>query len=225
MSRRLIGLATVVVGATCLLAPPAHAAEEIGLSNDGTTWSSTLEHPLFDPAFRWVPGDSETASFYVRNQGPSSALLTIEARSAGTDELLDDDDIALRARAADGEWVSVENGVASRSLTSESIRRGDVVEVVVNATFDPVSTNQSQTRHLLLRLDVTLTDALEDGGGEGAGNDDGPGGSGVGSGSLAGLLPETGSATTWLALWVGALLAGLGLALAARRRQDDEVSR
>ncbi len=210
MLSRLLRLTGVITVLALLVPSTAQAADEIRLSNDGVTWSTSLSAPLFDPAFRWVPGDSETASFFVRNQGPSSARMTIEARSADTDELLQDDDISLQARVVGGEWVSLANGVASRSLTEQSIGHGGVVQLEVNATFDPASTNQSQTKRLALSFAVTLTDAL-DGGADGPTPDD--------DGSL---LPTTGTLLSQQWLWIGAILVGTGLALAARRREREE---
>lgn len=222
MSRCLLRLVTVVAAATCLLVPPAHAADEIGLSNDGATWSSSLPQPLFDPAFRWVPGDSETASFYVRNQGPSSALMTVEARSADTDDLLENDDITLRARADGGQWVSLDNGVASESLTARSIGQGGVVQIDVNASFDPASTSRSQDKRVALRFAVTLADALEGPGDDDSdGADDGAAGSGTGGPDASGIIPSTGSVVDPLLLLIGAIMVGVGLALAARRRREE----
>ena len=224
MNVRLLRLLGVITGLVLLVPSTANAADEIGLSNDGVTWSSSLPQPLFDPAFRWVPGDSETASFFVRNQGPSTALMTIEARSADTDELLENDDISLQARAEGGGWVSLDNGVASESLTAQSIGQGGVVRIDVNASFDPASTNQSQTKQVALRFAVTLADALEGPGDKADGSDDGgPIGSGSGTDS-AGIIPNAGSVVTPLLLWVGAILVGVGLALLVRRRRDGEVA-
>lgn len=182
----------------------AHAADEIGLSRDGVTWASELPGGLFDGAFRWVPGDSETESFYVRNQGPSDAVMVIEARSADSDELLSNDDIALRARVDDGPWVDLENGAPSKSLSQQRIGEDDVVQMDVNATFDPASTNQSQTKTLDLTFTVTLADALQ--GGEADGGD-----------SDNDLLPDTGAQiSSWLVIAAGVMLT-LGVRLVRRR--------
>jgi len=192
----------LVAALTTLISSSAIAADEVGLSNDGTTWGSTLAHPLFDPSIRWVPGDDETASFYVRNQGPTRALMTIEARSADTDELLSNDDIALKARAAGGAWVDLENGVPTADLAGGSIASGGVVKVDVNAVFDWQSPNRSQSKTLPLTFRVTLTDSLEDV----------PGG-----GSEDEALPGTGSSfTVWQVVMAG-LLIGFGIALLRRR--------
>ncbi len=203
----LRALVVAACAALAVLAPStAQAADEIGFSNDGVTWSSSLPNPVFDPAFRWVPGDSRTASFFVRNDGPSTALMTIEARSADTDELLAVDDIDLQARVVGGPWVALENGIASGPLTQGSIARGDVVQVQVNATFDPNSSNQSQTKRLPLSFTVTLTDALES----------------VSAGG--GLLPSTGAKIGFWPLTLALGASVVGGALVARRSTSAEES-
>lgn len=201
-----------------LLAPAgAHAADEIGISRDGTSWSSNLDEPLFDPGLRWVPGDTRTSSFFVRNQGPSGSAITIEVRSLDSDELLADDDIHLRARAAEGAWVDLRNGVTSTRLTDETIERGAAVRVDVNATFDGASTNQSQVRRLAIAFRVRLADAAA--GEPGDGDLDGAAPS---AGDTVGDLPDTGSATMRWMLAGGLGLVLAGVLLAARLREDHE---
>ncbi|KQO38261.1 LPXTG cell wall anchor domain-containing protein [Aeromicrobium sp. Leaf245] len=228
----LAGLATT----TLLGASVAYAADEIGLSDDGVTWSSGLDAPLFDPDVRWVPGDSRTESFYVRNEGPSGASLTIEARSADEDDLLADDDIDLRARADGGAWVELRNGVASARLTEREIEQDGVVQVDVNATFDPTSTNRSQVRRLALDLRVRLADAA---GTDGESDADADGGADAdldGSGvdadldppegeEAAGALPGTGTTTEGWILLLGAALVLGGTSLVVRRRGHEGVGR
>jgi LPXTG-motif cell wall-anchored protein len=214
----------------------ARADDEIGLSADGSSWTDGLDEPLFDPDVRWVPGDSRTETFFVRNQGPTGAAMTIEARSADRDELLADDEIALRARAAGGTWVPLQNGAASARLTDAVIERGGVVRVDVNATFDPASSNQSQVKRLALDFRVVLADAVgTDGEGDadadgGGGGDidvdsDSDGGAGADAGSsggeATGALPDTGASTSrWiLLLGTASVVAG---AIALRRRDDTK---
>lgn len=228
----LAGLTTT----TLLGVSVAHAADEIGLSDDGVTWSSGLDAPLFDPDVRWVPGDSRTESFYVRNEGPSGASLTIEARSADEDDLLADDDIDLRARADGGAWVALRNGVASTRLTEREIEQDGVVEVDVNATFDPTSTNQSQVRRLALDFRVLLADAA---GTDGESDADADGGTDAdldGPGvdadldppageETTGALPGTGTTTERWILLLGAALVVGGTSLVVRRRDREGAGR
>jgi hypothetical protein len=83
--KRFVGPTTAVLLAGALVAiaaVPAYADGYVGLSSDGRHWSSRLSGPLFSPASRWVPGDVGTRSFWVRDQGPSSARLTIAVTTA-----------------------------------------------------------------------------------------------------------------------------------------------
>lgn len=226
MNRGRLVLA-VVVAAALAGASAAHAADEIGLSDDGVTWSSGLDGPLFDPGVRWVPGDSRTESFYVRNEGPSGASLTIEARSADEDDLLGDDDIDLWARADGGAWVELRNGVASTRLTGRAVEQDGVVEVDVNVTFDPTSSNQSQVRRLALDLRVLLADAV---GTDGESDADADSGTDVDLGppvgeEATGVLPGTGTTTEQWILLLGAALVLGGTSLVVRRRGHEGVGR
>jgi len=195
-----------LLGAMAVIGSPAAAADEIGLSNDGVSWGTSLSLPLYDPAQRWVPGDDETASFYVRNQGPTRALLTIEARSADTDRLLSDDDIRLRARAGGGSWIRLDNGVPTAGLTDQTIARGGVVKVDVNAAFDWDAPNRSQAKELEVVFRVVLSDALDDSGGRDRGS-----------------LPGTGSMVPGWGIVAGAALIAVGAGLTRRRRAGERT--
>ena len=152
---------TPVLTCLCLalMAGPASADGRIGLSRDGSTWSQTLPGSLFDPSIRWVPGDSRTASFFVRNQAESGASLRVDVRSGDRDQLLANDDIRLEARAHGSRWFPLQNNDISRTLTSRMLGVGESVKVDVRAVFDAASTNQSQRKSLALRSLVTLADA------------------------------------------------------------------
>lgn len=208
----------------------AHAADEIGLSKDGSTWSTTLSDPLFDPAFRWVPGDDEISSFFVRNQGPTGADLTISVRSADTDQLLGNEDIALFARADGGPWVELVNGVASAALTARTVSRLGIVRVDVRAVFDPASTNQSKTKSVPLTFFVTLSEAVpsatpspDDSDGSDDGSDDSDDSDDADDSDDYGFLPGSGSTLRPEVLWVAAILIGGGLAIFRRARREDSA--
>jgi LPXTG-motif cell wall-anchored protein len=188
---------------------PARAEEEIGLSLDGRHWRSELTAPLFDPAARWVPGSRETRSFFVRNQGPTGARMSIEVRSRDSGRLLPDHDIGLTVRAAGGPWAALENGQPVATLLRGALVRDERVRVDVRVVFDRASTNQSQVRRLPLTFHVRLVGA----GADADVPDDGPD-----------ALPDTGSLVEPWIVWLGAVLIGGGLALvlAARRREADD---
>jgi LPXTG-motif cell wall-anchored protein len=207
------GLALTVaaaVAAAALGAAPARADDEIGLSLDGRHWSDELRRPLFDPGFRWVPGDTETRSFFVRNEGPSDARMTVRVVSDDPAGLLADEDIDLRARAAGSEWVRFSNGQDVTELVEEAIGQGGRARIDVRVAFDPSSTNQSMSEVLPLEVVVTLT---EDGPLPDDGNDEEP----------DGILPGTGGVVDpWVVVLGAALLAG-GIALLAGRRRGERA--
>lgn len=187
---------------------PAWAADEIGLSHDGERWADTLTEPLFDADTIWVPGDSRTVSFYVRNEAESNALLTTTVRTDDADNLVSNDHIALRARAG-GTWFDLRNGEPSEELTDASIRPGSPVKVEVEAQFDPRSSNASQAGSVDLRFEVRLTEAHADE------PDDAP---------PPGWLPPTGARVSVALLWIAGILMVVGTALtvAARRERESE---
>jgi LPXTG-motif cell wall-anchored protein len=211
----------LVAGLVVAAPASAVAADEIGLSKDGSSWSSTLPAPLFDPDFRWVPGDDETGSFFVRNQGPTGARLTISVRAADTDQLLSNADIELSARVDGGSWITLANGVATSALTQRSIIRGGTARVDVRVRFDPASANQSQTKSLPLTFIVTLTQASGSGRTPRDNSDDDS--NGGGDDGRDGDLPGTGSTVAPAMLWVAAMLIGGGLALVRRSKREERV--
>lgn len=189
-------------------AGPARAENAVGLSLDGQTWTSELQRPLFDPAMRWVPGDTETRSFWVRNQGPTAASTQIAVRTTDADGLLVQDDIAIDARVRGGAWTSLSDPAGSQTLTDGGLAKGNRVRVDLRVAFLPESTNRSELKELPLRFVVRLT---QSGVGPGDGDDDG-----------SGLLPDTGSVVEpWLLYLAAALLGGGFLILIVRRRKEE----
>ncbi len=203
MNRRPARLLLVMTTTTLLAVPgAAAAADEIGLSRDGRTWSAELAEPLFDPAFRWVPGDVETASFLVRNQAADTGDLTIDVIGTRVDTLLETGDLEVATRAGDGDWVAVSEPGTHR-LSRTTVAAGAQERVDVRVSFDPASTNASQLTQLALRFTVRLSDSR-------AGSDAG-----------AGLLPDTGAPRVagLLVVAVGAVVGGLVLASRKENRR------
>lgn len=221
MIRRLASIGAAAAAVVALAAAPAHADDEIGLSQDGVTWSETLAAPLFDAGFRFVPGDVETRSFRVRNQGPSAGLLTVQVLAADPSALLLADDFTIEAQVAGGPWVDVEAGTTP-VRTELAIARNAQTQVAIRATFDVDSTRQVQQvpfRVLLSLEEDGSVGGIDQGGGDGNGDGDGSVG-----GVEDGGLPATGSAVGPGLVWLAAGLIGGGMAL-VRRRSREEVAR
>lgn len=205
MTRRamvVLGVALVLVtgGATA-----AQAAEHIGLSTDGQHWAPTLTKPLFDPSDRWVPGDSRTAAFSVRNQGPSAGTLRIEVRSDDPDQLLRNDDITLQARTG-GSWVDLDESRPARRVATSVIAARAHSRLEIRATFDARSGNQSQADQARLGFVVHLSgDSPSPGDGSAAGP--------------RGPLPHTGAQGIGWLLIIAAMSIGVGIALRRAGRQ------
>ncbi|WP_435771041.1 hypothetical protein [Nocardioides sp. SYSU DS0651] len=190
-------LCAFVVTAT---AAPARAGDQTALSWDGRSWATVLSEPLFSAERRWVPGDADTANFYVLNRGASDASLTVAVRAAAGRQALASGAVVLRARVAGGRWVPLPNG-REGALPVGTVGQGEQVGVDVRVSLRDAATNRSQARRLALHLQVTLVEesAVRSGGRDGS------------------SLPPAGSVVPhWLVL-LGAALVGGGLAMAVRR--------
>lgn len=224
MKRFMLSAAALVLLLTS--ASPASAADEIGLSLDGTHWGDSVVEPLFDADAVWVPGDTRTVPFFVRNHAETGAELTVDVTADDHDRLWADDHLALRARV-EGRWVELRNGVPSAELTAASIGSGEHVRVDLQAAFDPGSGNASQDKALHLVLTVHLAGAIDDveGPKDGGPNDGGPDGrSDDDPNDHAGWLPSTGSETPMMLMWLAgsAIVVGAALVAAGRREREDE---
>lgn len=191
-----IGL--VLVGAT-----PASAADELGLSRDGVTFTSSLSGSLFDPAFTWVPGDVESETFYVRNQGDATARLTVDILGEQVSDLISSGDLHVTASSGSASQT-ISDKDDHRLLTIPGVEPDEIVPVTVTVAFDDASTNETQllSSDLSFRINLKQTSAVL---GEGAED-----------------LPDTGAQTP---LWLAALAAvciGSGAALISRRRTHTE---
>ena len=116
MRRRV---AVVVAGALLPLAyaGPAHASEEVLVSNTDSGFAKTLAEPLFDPALRWVPGDVRSATFYVRNNSADPAGLSLSVIDEDAGKLLDSGALHLRVSSGGTRW-SPDPRLPSRTMRS-----------------------------------------------------------------------------------------------------------
>lgn len=174
------------------------AEDDLMLSRDAANWTNTLEQPLYDEGDRWVPAESRTVSFFMRNQADSAGDLTVMAKTNGATALLND--LVFEARAGSQPWAELDGSGPARRLNTDSIPLGSVVPVTIRTTFVAGSGNDTQELSASLRLVVSLTASTADT-------------------TEADRLPSTGSAITGWQVWAGAVLVGIGAALFAARQR------
>lgn len=207
MIRRCAALMVVALLST--LALPAEAAgSRMQFSRDGVAWVPSIDAPLFDPDFRWVPGDAEVRSFWVKNVSSAAEL---EVSAAGLDnELVTSGDFEVQVRADGGTWQGLDlaSSLGAGHLSSGEQRRFDV-----RVAFSPASTNMSQSARFPLSFIVDLTEAFPSVG-------PAPGD----SAAVTDWLPRTGSSSGLLLVIIGAagLTTGLLLLVVARRRPVEQ---
>ena len=235
-------LRTLVAALAVLgLTGPAMAAsgpDRLGLSWDGRTWADELTGTLFNrtgSVALWVPGDTDTQHFYVRDQAGSAARLQVDYLLP-QGAVVNDSDFALTASVDGAPPVALTPGAGWIVLDGKALADGQHADVAVTAVFHWGSTNQSQDERFPLQFRVRLSgipgplpDASGDGGqhpGHPAGGD--PSGDGQASGHIGdGPLPDTGAPEVRWAMTLGLLSLGGGIGivvLSRRRRHDAEAS-
>jgi LPXTG-motif cell wall-anchored protein len=199
-------LSTVMALGVVLLAGPASAADEIGLSRNGVTFTSSLNGSLFDPAFTWVPGDVESETFYVRNQGGDTARLTVDIVGEQVSDLIESGDLQVTASSGN-QAKTVSSAGDHRLLNIPDIEADEIVPVTVTVAFDDASTNETQllSSDLTFRINLSQTSTV-------LGEDDNDGN---------GALPDTGAPSLWI-FGLGSVLLGTGVAIVSRRRETQQ---
>jgi hypothetical protein len=197
----------------------ASASSELGLSNDGVTWSSTLPSPLFDSGFRWVPGDRQQESFWVRNMSTDDAVLDITLIGSAIDSLMQTGDLDIEVRAGDGPWHSTNQVGRHRLVRSMQVDPGQRERVTVAVDFDPTSSNTSQVKSYELEFEVRLTQDVSGHGDDGHGHRDDDSHHYRGD-NRSDDLPGTGGPSRWLApLGAGLTVGGAAFVAAARKER------
>lgn len=216
-AHRLAAAAAAVLataGSALVGAARASAAGELGLSWDGRTWQPDLTGPIFHSPQRWVPGDSASGRFYVRNQSADPASLAVEYRLPPS-ELMSADDLQIQARIDTGDWVTLAEGTTWLPVTDTTLAVGNQLPVDVRAVFEPASANRSQGESTPLSFHVILSgDVLV------------PGGPSSSRPAAAGdrHLSDTGVHDIGLLVVTGGGLVGIGLALIVPWRRGRENS-
>jgi hypothetical protein len=203
---------------TVALASPAAADDELSVSNDGVAYARDLTAPLFDPGLRWVPGDVESSTFYVKNNDDFGARLDLDLLGDHIGDLLDSGDLHVTATAGTGFSGIASDGSVTRILDGASVPGGAVVPVTVTVSFDEDSPNATQLRSTDIRLRITLTQTEFPNGDDEDSDDDNDDDNGTDDGEEDdnGVLPDTGTGLSAWMLVLGGLTVGLGAAIARR---------
>lgn len=218
--RRIVVVALTSLG--LLMAAGAATAQAdspfIGLSRDGVTWSSSLDGPLFDTDMRWVPGDSETSMFFVRNDYGTDGELALDILAGdGAQSLFDSGDLRVSVQIG-GERQTVSSAEDRRLIDDLDVANGDVADIEVNVSLDSASTSRTQLSSASFAFRVTLSGAVDDVAVLGESEVAGVGG--VTDGRVNDALPDTGASVTWWLLALAAALLGSGTALVTDRRRE-----
>ncbi len=226
MIHRLVVLVATAFLAVGLVAAPAAADGEIGLSYDGVNWTTSLSTPMFAPGFTWVPGDVEQRSFLVRNDGPSAGEVTVDVLAEDPNGLIGSPDFVLEARLGTGTWSRIVGGTTQLQPAALNIARGANTTVTVRGSFRSETTaRMDQMAPFSVRVTMSEDGAVagESSGGKGKGGKNGDGD--VGGQEDVGGLPGTGNAVSASLLWLAAGLIGGGIALVRRRGTREEQTR
>lgn len=219
-SRPTVLVAAVLLAGLLLFAgsPPANAEDQLQVSRDGTSWSASLNDPLFDPSRRWVPGDGTETSFWVKNVAPTTGRLSITIDTDSDAPLIASGVLRIAVRSADTDWVDVAKARVPQRLRIE-LGPEQKREIFVRARLVPQTGNEHQDQQASLRVRATLTDL--------SGEPSEPSPTGVPSdepGDDDGL-PNTGApAGLWL-VPVGAAACGCAAALLRRGRRGQRGQR
>lgn len=216
MTRRgLTVVAMVVLLATSTVGRAAADGDQLGLSWDGSTWTTSLAGSLFsssDSPRLWVPGDSDSARFLVRNRSGEGAALLVSYR-LDRPAHLGGPVLRVSARVGRGHWQPLADTRGWLRLDRAALATGAVAVVTVRAVFSRTSRDATQARSAPLRFRVTLSQTS-------AGGPTSPGGPST-RGGPAGLLPNTGTAVARWMIAAAMLCLGAGLALVARSRTRE----
>jgi hypothetical protein len=203
--RGLALLAVIPLGLGLAGVRSAAAASPLGLSWDGRIWSASLTGQLLNAPRLEVPGDTASGRFFVRNLGPSAAMLRVAYRLPQS-AAIGPKDLQLTARVGSGTWTPLADGNRWLLVATTALDRGLMVPVDVRANFNPRSDNTSQ--HLVepITFRVTLSGNVPAAATPSASSSHGA--TATGGGGLAMTGAQAG-----LMLIAGAVLVGAGFAL------------
>ena len=156
---RVAALALASVGLALAPAIAAEAADEVSVSADGTTWSSTLSNPLFGSMTGLVPQGSRSATLWVRNSSPTDVDLRITLDSITWTDLDYAEALTAGATAvgATGSTLQVSTAESCRMLlTGLTLQPGESIPVTITLELGDLTGNTGQNATVAMSLGVVV---------------------------------------------------------------------
>ena len=232
MKRLAAALAVALIALAAVVSPASAAPGRLGLSWDGQAWSPTLSGTLFARAgspSTWIPGDTDTQTFYVGNRSGDDATLAVQYLLPPS-TLPSARDLQLSVRVGGGAWHSLAPGADWTNVQVSGLAAGRSTAVSVRGILDWAAPNTSQNQTAPVDFRVQLASIEAD---TSAGSNGGSGGQGSGdpdadhadAGHAAGGLAATGAPELrWLVgLSIVCLVGGLLIVGAARRKEERDA--
>ncbi len=208
----------------------ADRVPELSLSTDGRNFGSGLGGPILIGIERYVPGDRNQRTVWVRNDSGDPAWLWSGYWTTSGDPVLLP---FLTVSASYGSGTAPAEigllpgvGQCRTLLPAQKIAAGETVPMVIGAAFDPAAPNETRLSSAEFAVNIGLTQDI----GQPAGPDGctGSGNPGTGAESArdaTGQLPETGAGgmIPWLSLAAATMVAGFGFVAATRKRRIRET--
>lgn len=156
-SRGLVVLLTTLTLGAALVGPSEAAPRRwsmVAVSHDGHHWQRNLTGPLFDSRMVWVPGDTATRSFYVKNRGEGQARLSVRLAMDDRDTLVRAGDLRFFVKTRQ-RWVRIARP-RGRWMFNVRLRPGGVKRVWVRVRLHPQAGNSTMRRQQPFNLRVRL---------------------------------------------------------------------
>ena len=158
--------AAALAGVFALAGAPAYAADGgVTVSLDGTTFTSSVTSPLFDPALRVVPGDVVTEDLWVRNSSTTDARVRLDVLDARADDPLFAAALTLGARTTDATGRElptrvVDAGACTVVLRDVVLAAGATVRLAVTATVGDLVRQDGMDATASFRLRAVAVDEV-----------------------------------------------------------------
>lgn len=151
-----------ILGAMSAPATQAVAAGDIEFSRDGVSYSPTLMGGVFNQITITVPGDSQSAVFWIRNAGPVSAYLRIAISDVSVSDPILANALTVNAgtTAHPGTPATLASAQPCRVLTEgDLLAPGGAIRLSASLALGDLSGTTGQSGTVSFSLHVTLTDS------------------------------------------------------------------